>query len=110
MRLTDDYIRVNSVYFHHPGHDPEYEQLLTQQLWSPPQLRQMQRNWCAPHNRPFFLQGTFKNRTFTIEDLCALQPHELPFKDAGILNLELFPDALHFQKNLQRACPQKCIH
>ncbi len=110
MRLTDDYIRVNSVYFHHPGHDPEYEQLLTQQLWSPPQLRQMQRNWCAPHNRPFFLQGTFKNRTFTIEDLCALQPHELPFKDAGILNLELFPDALRFQKNLQRACPQKCIH
>ena len=51
-RLSDDYIRVEEVYFNAAGVDPEYEALLREHLWSPPQLRQMQRNWCAPRRRP----------------------------------------------------------
>lgn len=108
VRLRDAYIRVNSVYFVRPGHRPVYEDKVRTKLWSPPQLRQMRRNWCRPANRPLYLSGTFHKRRFVIEDLCAGKP--LPFQDAGIFGVELFGDYLRFQKNLERACPQTCIH
>lgn len=110
VRLTDDYIRVDAVHFIAPGVDPTYEKLLRTHLWSPPQLRQMQRNWCSPARRPFMLSGTWRGRPFVIDDLCAIGPNELPFEGAGFLGVELFPNAIRFQKNLQRACPQRCIH
>lgn len=109
-RSTDDYIRVDEVYFGEPGRDPEYEAVLRDHLWSPPQLRQMQRNWCAPSRRPFALRGTWRGAPLHIEDLCSAPPEALPFSADGIFGVELFPDALRFQKNLARACPQRCIH
>jgi hypothetical protein len=108
VRLTDDYIRVDEVYFREPGQNREYEQIVERQLWSPPQLRQMRRNWCHPGARPFYLKGTFRGREFVIEDLCSHEP--LPFDDAGMFGVEVFGDYLRFQKNLQRECPQACIH
>jgi|GEM_PF-1024408 len=110
VRLRDDYIRVDRAYFNAPGAIPDYENIVTEQLWSPPQLRQMQRNWCKPSARPFYLEGTWRGEHFVIEDLCALGHDELPFEGAGAFGVELFPNALRFQKNLERACPQKCIH
>ncbi len=110
IRHTDDYIRVDEVYFASPGVDPDYEELLRTHLWSPPQLRQMQRNWCAPTRRPFYLRGIWRDEPFIIEDLCALDHDELPFEGAGFFGVELFPDAIRFQKNLARSCPQACIH
>ena len=109
-RVTDDYIRVNATHFVEPGHNPEYEAIVRAGLWSPPQLRQMQRNWCRPHSRPFYLEGTWRQAPFVIEDLCALAPDELPFHGAGVFGVELFPDYIRFQKNLSRECPQACMH
>lgn len=108
VRLTEDYIRVEKTYFAAPGNIPDYEQIVLEQLWSPPQIRQMRRNWCRDEVRPFYLEGTFRDREFIIEDLCAGEP--LPFDDAGIFGIEIFGDYLRFQKNLERECPQTCIH
>lgn len=110
VRLRDDYIRIDRAYFNTPGAIPDYEAIVTSQLWSPPQLRQMQRNWCKPSARPFYIEGTWRGEVFEIKDLCALAHDELPFEGAGAFGIELFPNALRFQKNLERTCPQKCIH
>lgn len=114
LRLTEDYIRVEHAYFGSPGHVEEYENILKDQLWNPPQMRQMQRNWCKHDVRPVYIQGTYRGRTFEIQDLCpppgSKVPPPLPFDDDGVFGVELFPEFLRFQKNLQRQCPQACIH
>lgn len=116
VRLTEDYIRFDTAMFYEPGAIPEYEQIVLEQLWSPPQLRQMRRNWCREEVRPFALTGTYRGRAFAIDDLCdpdftlrASDPR-WPFADDGMFGVELFPDYLRFQKNLLRECPQSCIH
>lgn len=108
LRFRDEYIRVDEVYFGRPGRDPEYEKIVRRQLWSPPQFRQMRRNWCTPSNRPFYLRGAHRGETFEIDDLCAGEP--LPFGEFRIFGVAVFGDFLRFQKNLQRDCPQTCIH
>lgn len=112
LRLTDDYVRIDRVQFAKPGgerYQQAYEQTLRSQLWSPPQLRQMRRNWCKPQARPFTLEGSYRQRRFVIKDLCDPQA-PWAFADDGIFGVELFPDAIRFQKNLQKTCPQVCIH
>ncbi len=108
MRITDDYIRIEKTHLAAPGFLPEYEAILLTKLWSPPQLLQMRTNWCKPALRPIYLEGTFRDRAFVIEDLCDEQP--LPFSDDGILGIELFKNSLRFQKNLLKQCPTTCIH
>ena len=110
VRLTDDYVRVDEVYFVAPGHNPTYEAIVRDQLWSPPQLRKMIKNWCRPHTRPFSMQLRWREETIMIEDLCALPPDQLPFEGDGVFGVELFDHALRYQKNLARRCPQTCIH
>ncbi|MFU8804413.1 MAG: hypothetical protein ACNA8W_11430, partial [Bradymonadaceae bacterium] len=46
LRLSDGYIRIETAYFREPGAAESLETTLLEQLWSPPQLRQMRRNWC----------------------------------------------------------------
>jgi hypothetical protein len=108
VRLADNYIRVEDVYFGEPGRVADYEKIVLEQLWSPPQVRQMRRNWCRDEVRPFYLRGTFRGREFVIEDVCAGEA--LPFEDDGFFGVEIFGDYLRFQKNLLRECPQACIH
>jgi len=108
MRLTEDYIRIETGYFGKPGVIPEYEKIMTDQLWNGPQIRQMKRNWCGHKVRPFYIEGTFRGRQFVIPDLCSAE--ELPFHDDGFFGVEIFPDFLRYQKNLMRECPQACIH
>ncbi len=108
MRITDDYIRIEKTHLARPGFLLEYETILLEKLWSPPQLLQMRRNWCKPVLRPIFLEGTFRERAFVIEDLCDEQP--LPFADDGMLGIEIFKNSLRFQKNLLKQCPTTCIH
>lgn len=108
-RLRDDYVRINAASFGHERYRQAYEAALLHQLWSPPQLRQMRRNWCNATSAPIMLSGTYKARPFKLDDLCdSAQPW--PFEADGIFGVELFPDALRFQKNLERRCPQACIH
>lgn len=109
LRVRDDYVRVDRVVFGRPGNIPDYEQTVLEQLWSPPQFRQMRRNWCRPEIRPFALEGEFRGRRFAIHDLCD-DASPWPFEDDGIFGVELFDGYLRFQKNLLRACPQACIH
>ena len=112
LRLTDEYIRVDRAHFGAPRRLPEYEAVMTEHLWSPPQLRQMIRNWCPDTHRPFYLEGKWRGDSFVIEDLCAHEADATitPFDKAGVFGTEIFPDFLRFQKNLKRQCPQKCIH
>jgi len=67
-----------------------------------PRLREHCRR-IAEHPR-----ASFRGETHLIDDLCDDEP--LPFGRAGVLGFEVFPDALRFQKNLMRECPQTCIH
>ncbi len=108
-RLRDEYVRIEKVHFIEPGRIEEYEKIVLEQLWSPPQILQMRRNWCSDAIRPFYMEGTFLGRSFAIQDLCD-HGESWPFEDDGIFNVELFPDALRFQKNLYRDCPQSCVH
>ncbi len=109
MRLEDRYIRIDEVYFVEPGRLEKYETISRTQLWNGTMLYQMQKNWCRDDLRPFYLAGTYRDRHFEIDDLCA---EELvwPFDDDGVLGVELFPEHLLFQRNLPRQCPQVCIH
>ena len=109
LRVTDDYLRIDHVAFGTDGAIPDLQDSVKKQLWSPPQLRQMRRNWCRPEVRPFSLGGTYRDRSWSIHDLCDVE-EPWPFNDDGILGLTIFPDYLRYQKNLQRACPQACIH
>ena len=102
VRITDDYVRAEAAWFGEPGRLPEYEQIVREQLWSPPQMLQMRRNWCKPALRPFYMRGTYRGAPFVIEDICDTR-EPWPFQP-------LFPDYLRFQKNLLRTCPQTCIH
>lgn len=108
VRIREDYVRVDEVYFVEPGAVEEYEGIVMEQLWSPPQILQMRRNWCRDELRPFYMSGTFRGRVFTIEDVCEEKP--LPFPDDGVFDREVFTDFLRFQKNLMKECPQRCIH
>ena len=109
FRIEDRYIRVDEVYFGAPGRIPRYEGIVRDQLWNGPMVRQMQTNWCRRETRPFYLAGTFRNRSFEIEDLCA-EDLPWPFYDDGLFGRELFPEHLLFQRNLHRECPQRCMH
>lgn len=112
-RLTDDAIRITHASLRTPSPHPNIDATLTEHLWSPPQLLQMRRNWCpGTPRRTLRLQGTYRHKPFTIEDLCApdLATTMRPFTGDGILGVSIFPDYLRYQKNLKRACPQTCIH
>lgn len=109
VRLTEDYVRVDHVMFARPGVLEDYRQTVLEQLWSPPQFRQMQKNWCRPEIRPFELAGTYRDERWSIADLCD-EDEAWPFQHAGVFGVEIFPNFLRFQKNLARECPQACIH
>ncbi len=109
IRISDDYVRITETYFRRPGRIQEYEKIVLEQLWSPPQMHQMRRNWCSKSIRPFYLKGTYKERDFIIQDLCD-EKEKWPFDDDGIFGVSLFEGALRFQKNLNKKCPQACLH
>ena len=108
MRGEDPYIRVEDAYFGEPGRIPYYEEVVLTQLWNPTQIRQMRRNWCTEEIRPFYMRGTYLGESFEIEDVCAGEP--LPFGEFRLFGEPVFGDFLRFQKNLERECPQTCIH
>ncbi|MFW5968438.1 MAG: hypothetical protein ACOCV2_13010, partial [Persicimonas sp.] len=108
MRITDDYIRIDEAYFAEPGRSPKYEEIIKEELWDIPRIHQMRKNWCREDDRPFYLRGTFRSEEFVIEDLCADKP--LPFAEKTIFGTDFLKNYLRFQKNLERECPQACIH
>lgn len=109
LRIEDRYIRIDEVYFVEPGALEKYENIARDQLWNGPMIDQMRHNWCRDDLRPFYLAGTYRGRSFEIDDLCA---DELawPFGDDALFGVQLFSDHLRFQRNLPRECPQICIH
>ena len=109
VRVTEDYVRIERAWLGAPGRHEATEKTLRVHLWSPPQLRQIRRNWCKPSTRPLRLEGTWRQQPFVLEDLCD-EGGPWPFEGAGFFGVEIFGDYLRFQKNLERTCPQKCIH
>ena len=109
VRLSDEHVRIDHVYFREPGRLTEYEDIVTGGLWSPPQIRQMQRNWCKTRLRPFYVAGTFRGKPFVVEDVCEVS-EPLPFEEMTLWGKPIFGDYLRFQKNLKRQCPQACLH
>ncbi|MEZ4460712.1 MAG: hypothetical protein R3E66_13485 [bacterium] len=94
MRLTEDYVRIDEGWFKEPGYVEEYEHIMKDQLWNPPQIRQMQRNWCKHDVRPLYIRGTYRGRTFEVADICpkpgSSELPPLPFGDDGVFGVELF--------------------
>ncbi|MEM1349810.1 MAG: hypothetical protein AAGI01_14710, partial [Myxococcota bacterium] len=107
MRIRDDYVRIHAAHLAHPGAYPDTEHTLKTQLWTGTQFLQMRRNWCAPHTEPIHIEGTWREERFVLEDLCDAK-ETLPF--VADPSFQVLPNFLRFQKNLERACPQACMH
>ena len=114
VRRVDAYIRVDVASIGNAesetlGAFPGGEAILRERLWSTTALRLMRRNWCTDRTRPISLSGTFLGEPLVIRDLC--DPAEPLPVGPGVWGLtEFFPDYLRLQKNLERACPQECLH
>lgn len=104
LRGADPYVRIDVASIG-DGLRPERVALLRETLWNVPALHAMRRNWCLPEQRPIRLAGTWRGRTFAIEDLCA-ESWLAALPGAGWDP----PGFQRFQKNLQRSCAAACIH
>jgi hypothetical protein len=114
LRRVDPYVRIDeasvgSVAAGTAGHFAHTEAILREGLWSTTALGQMRAHWCSPQTRPIALVGTFEGRRLDIPDLCAPDA-QLPSGPGVFGGDGWFPGYLRLQKNLQRACPQVCVH
>ena len=101
--LADPYIRIDQARIG-VGQRAARETILMEQLWSLPALYTMNRNWCIPELRPIHLRGTFRELSFDIPDLCAVD------WDKDIRPNAILTGFQRFQKNLSRECRTACIH
>lgn len=98
VRVRDPYVRVDRV-------DPaegargraELGRHLRRRLWSPYDLRRSIRDACRLGAAPLVLEGSYGGEPFQTPDACT----ELPVPEGH-------PGT--FQTNLDRHCPQRCIH
>ncbi len=104
MHGPDPYIRISDAQIG-SGQRPKRERILETRLWNIAALATMHRNWCVPHLRPIRFEGTWKGRTFLIQDLCESDWYvDLGLSDPGWTGVQLF------QKNLERRCDAECVH
>ena len=100
LRVVDPYVRIDRV--RAGGGQRAFEEGLRSRLWSPLSLAELREASCPSMPRPVLVEGRYRGRRFSIRDLCADEP--LPFGRA------LLPRYRAFQSNLDRTCPQACIH
>ncbi|MFK8004146.1 MAG: hypothetical protein AB8H86_31565 [Polyangiales bacterium] len=91
VRWSDPYIRVDA-----PEASEELRAEFEAALWHEASLRSAVRRHCAEGAAPLTLTIRAGGETRTLEDACEV---ELPRGRAGL-----------FQTNLERECPQACVH
>lgn len=97
MRLSDPYIRIDEA--HLGAGRPEQEAILRERLWTPESLGRARRDLCrAAH--PLRLRARYEGQRYEVRDLCRTWP----------FGSSVLPRFKGFQDNLQRECPQYCIH
>jgi len=98
VRLRDPYVRVDGA---EPAEGAtgrsELIGHLRERLWPPHALHEAIEEACRHGAAPFPLEGRYLGEPFRTEDACASLP--IPAGHPGI-----------FQTNLDRHCPQRCIH
>ena len=98
VRRRDPYVRIDRA---HPGPRAAgrdaLRSLLEQRLWAPASLRDIIDEACRHDASPLRLEGSYAGAPWRSTDACA--DENLPRGAAGL-----------FQTNLERTCPQRCIH
>ncbi len=102
LRLSDPYIRVDFAAIGPPPQDPEVNAHFTSRLWNQESLAQEVTTWCDEGWAPLKMRGTFREKPFSVADLC--RPRAWPFPQPHL------PGFRAFQANLERTCFQECIH
>jgi len=100
LRLRDPYVRIDEAEVGDVRGREALVGAITGKLWNPRSLRRARRGWCASGAGPIRVQGTYAGSRFESSDLCRV----LPLPDPPL------PAARLFQENLDRVCPQQCIH
>ena len=98
VRLRDPYVRVDRAEptAGSPGRSALVEHL-EERLWPPADLRRAIGDACQHGAAPLVLEGSYRGVPFAADDACDALP--LPTGHPGLL-----------QTNLERSCPQRCIH
>lgn len=102
-RLVDPYVRIDEARVTDVSgmRQPGREEGLVAKLRDRRELERERARVCHRDGRVVRLHGTFEGAPFQIANLC-----ETPWP----LGRPLFPGARPFQRNLERECPQACIH
>lgn len=99
VRLREPYVRLDDVRVHGDVPAPEaLAALATERLWHPASVRAAIARWCAAGAGPLTLDLRYRGVRRHFEDACRADLG-LPDQPRGL-----------FQTNLERACPQRCIH
>jgi hypothetical protein len=102
LRLGDPYVRIDRIDFAPGRAAPGVTESITKRLWAPEALWRARHSWCAVHDEPLPVAGTWRGKSFELNDLCA--PDGWPFGKVWL------PGMRRFQVNLERQCPQRCVH
>ena len=98
VRLRDPYVRIERA---EPAESArgraELVSHLRDRLWPPHALREAVRDACRHGAAPLVLEGRYGEQTFETANACEELP--VPEGHPGL-----------FQTNLERECPQRCIH
>lgn len=98
MRLVEPYLRIDAA--HLEGAPPEATLALRARLWTPESLRRARHDLCRAGRGPLALEARWQGRRYVVRDLC----RAWPFGSSAL------PHWKGFQDNLDRECPQYCIH
>lgn len=98
IRVREPYVRVDDVDIGGAIAGPgELTEHLRVRLWHPADLRAATQRYCDAGAGPLRLGGRFGEIAWTTRDACVALP--IPSQRAGL-----------FQTNLERECPQRCLH
>ncbi len=96
----DPYVRIDDIQFAPHRAPPEKRHAVTERLWSLSALHRARSIWCHIHIEPLPLRGTFRGIEFSTDDFCTDWPLPQP----------TLKTMRRFQVNLNRTCPQRCLH
>jgi len=98
MRLVEPYIRIDEARL--DAAPAETVAVLEERLWTPESLRRARHDLCRAGQGPVAIRARWHGRRYDVRDLCRSWP----------FGHSLLPRWKGFQDNLQRECPQYCIH
>jgi hypothetical protein len=94
----DPYVRIDRIDFANGRAVDGLAERITTRLWGPEALHRARLYWCRIHDEPLLVEGTYRGERFSYPDFCASWTRP-PLSGMR-----------RFQANLQRHCPQRCIH